>query len=184
MPHHPSNKTTWLLPVITLVLTAALAGLCVWQWLREARLTAGLREEMQRAAVAEQALEENRAQADRLRGENLRVTSQLEQETARLAETLEQLEIIRHDAAQLPQARAEAAELRERLEEAAQAITRANERIEEANKRILAHNETVAAANESITRLTRERDDAVRLLNQRTEQYNQLVRSIEESRRP
>lgn len=183
MPRQSLTSSPWVLPVITLCLTAALAALCVWQWTRESRLTADLRDQTRRAIETEHALEETRAQADRLRGENLRVTALLEQQSSHLAKAVEQAEALQDDASKHQKARAEADALRARLEEAAASVAQANQRIVEANDRILAQNQSVADANEIITRLTTERDEAVRLLNERTEEYNRLARSVEESRR-
>jgi hypothetical protein len=164
----PWILSPWFLPGLSTVLTLGLAALCFWQWQKESTLANDLRQTRGALAVAETRARDETARADAATTRHLEALARAEElNRAREADRAE-LESLRKTAA-------ERDALAAALEEAKALIRQANENTAKAN-------ENGRLASETITRLTAERDDLVRRLNERTEAYNALVKRLEAER--
>lgn len=137
---------------LLMISVVALCGLCAAQWVREAEVRGRLREAQQRHGEAVAALGEEKGRRETQEREVVRLTK-LQQETA--------------EALRLAEARTAELEARPAVDPAAAA---------QRNAEVTAQNEALARQNEQLKKLTSERDDLVRRLNERTKEWNDLVR--------
>ena len=135
-----------------MISVVALSALCVAQWLREAAVRGRLREAQQQHGEAVAALAGEKDRRETQEREVVRLT-QLQQETA--------------EALRLAEARAAELAAQPALDPAA---------VAQRNAEVTAQNEAMARQNEQLKKLTAERDDLVRRLNERTKEWNELVR--------
>jgi hypothetical protein len=135
-----------------MICVVALSALCVAQWLREAAVRGRLREAQQQHGEAVAALAGEKDRRETQEREVVRLT-QLQQETA--------------EALRLAEARAAELAAQPALDPAA---------VAQRNAEVTAQNEAMARQNEQLKKLTAERDDLVRRLNERTKEWNELVR--------
>ncbi len=169
----PSNKSStlsspWLLPGLSCLLTLVLATICIIQWQREAAISQLWVEASERADSAEAKAAEHERRIETLTSQNLRHTGRIEELNKTLAETRDELDKLRHAAAERDTYAAA-------LEQANEVIERANEQIQQANERIQEQNESVGRMNETMRQLDEERTRLVELLNERTAAYNELI---------
>lgn len=149
----PGNPATFI------VLTLALCALCGWQWNRESKL---------RALNLELATDLQSSQKERLElGEKLNAST---------------AEILRLSAA-LTELRATPPTVEEAPDSAAPEVDRLNKIVAEQKAQLETRQAaldaaagSVGKANESIRKLTGERDDLVKRLNEVTAKYNALLR--------
>lgn len=137
---------------LLMISVVALSALCVAQWLREAAVRGRLREAQQQHGEAVAALAGEKDRRETQEREVVRLT-QLQQETA--------------EALRLAEARAAELAAQPALDPAA---------VAQRNAEVTAQNEAMARQNEQLKKLTAERDDLVRRLNERTKEWNELVR--------
>ena len=163
MSRPPAILSSWFLPVLSGILTLALAVLCIWQWRQITDLARDGREAATNAERASREARDHRARADDLAGRNLAAEARVAELNVALAD-----------------ARASLAKLQDTVTKrnamTAAALADARRRIETANERIGQANETARTQEAAINRLAAERDDLVRRLNERTRAYNDLIR--------
>lgn len=165
MSRRPWILSPWFLPGVSTVLTLALAALCFWQWQKESNLMASLRQTRGALVRAEALAKEETSRADAAMTRHLEAL-------ARAEELNRAREVERAELETLRRAAAERDAFAAKLGEAKALIRQANENTAKAN-------ENARTATATITRLTAERDDLARRLNERTEAYNALVKRLE-----
>ncbi|MFM7182963.1 MAG: hypothetical protein ACKO2G_16080 [Verrucomicrobiales bacterium] len=169
MSKRPWILAPWFLPSVSAVLTFGLAALCFWQWQKESGLNNELRQTKDALARAEARANAETTRADAATARQLEALARAEDMTRVWSAERGELERLRRIAA-------ERDALAAAFEEAKARIRLANENINKANI-------GARASAESITRLTAERDDLARRLNERTEAYNALVKRVEAGER-
>lgn len=169
MTRPPAILSPWFLPVVAAVLTLVLAGLCIRQWQREAVLRARVLAAEARATMAESTARENLRRADEMTTRHLDASARAEALTGQLADVRAEAEIMRQAAAERDAMAAAMEEARHRLRAAKDAIN--------------ALNHAAGTRKETNDRLTAERDSLLRMLNDRTKAYNDLVKRMEAEKR-
>lgn len=137
---------------LLMISVVALSALCVAQWVREADVRGRLREAQQQHGEAVAALAGEKGRRETQEREVVRLTK-LQQETA--------------EALRLAEARVAELAAQPAIDPAA---------VAQRNTEVTAQNEAMARQNEQLKKLTAERDDLVRRLNERTKEWNELVR--------
>lgn len=137
---------------LLMISVVALSALCVAQWVREADVRGRLREAQQQHGEAVAALAGEKGRRETQEREVVRLTK-LQQETA--------------EALRLAEARVAELAAQPAVDPAA---------VAQRNAEVTAQNEAMARQNEQLKKLTAERDDLVRRLNERTKEWNELVR--------
>ena len=147
------------------IVLAALCGLCVWQWKREADFRSAHAEVSARLTAESKSLGESRARVAVLEGEVQRIEKLRADTEARFLEAATALKTLEADW----QARALTIDI---LSRAAAAVSRSE-----------GQGELIAKQNELLKKVAAERDDAIQKLNARTrdlnavtEKYNRLVK--------
>ncbi|MEN9285293.1 MAG: hypothetical protein RLZZ179_2786 [Verrucomicrobiota bacterium] len=135
-----------------MISVVALSALCVAQWVREADVRGRLREAQQQHGEAVAALAGEKGRRETQEREVVRLTK-LQQETA--------------EALRLAEAKTAELAAQPAVDPAA---------VAQRNAEVTAQNEAMARQNEQLKKLTAERDDLVRRLNERTKEWNELVR--------
>ncbi len=146
-------------PLVLAALCVALSVFCASQWVRESELRAELRS----ARVAERELREQSAEARRL-GETY--AAEIRRLDARVGELKLAEEAVRKELAVAAAALITARQ--------AAAVAQQNESLRRQNAVVTKQNDVVRTQNESLRKLVAERDEVVRLLNERTELLNKL----------
>ena len=146
-------------PLVLAALCVALSVFCASQWVRESELRAELRS----ARVAERELREHSAEARRL-GETY--AAEIRRLDARVGELKLAEEAVRKELAVAAAALITARQ--------AAAVAQQNESLRRQNAVVTKQNDVVRTQNESLRKLVAERDEVVRLLNERTELLNKL----------
>ena len=165
MSKRPWILSPWFLPGLSTVLTLGLASICFWQWQRDSILTTELRQTRDALMRAETLAKDETTRADAATTRQLEALARAEDLTRVWQAERGELENLRRSAAE-----------RDTL---ASALEEAKARLRLANKNMEKANANVRASAETIGRLTTERDDLARRLNERTEAYNALVKRIE-----
>lgn len=137
---------------LLMISVVALSALCVAQWVREAAVRGRLREAQQQHGEAVAALTGEKGRRETQEREVVRLTK-LQQETA--------------EALRLAEARVAELAAQPAVDPAA---------VAQRNAEVTAQNEAMARQNDQLKKLTAERDDLVRRLNERTKEWNELVR--------
>jgi hypothetical protein len=137
---------------LLMISVVALSALCVAQWVREADVRGRLREAQQQHGEAVAALAGEKGRRETQEREVVRLTK-LQQETA--------------EALRLAEAKTAELAAQPAVDPAA---------VAQRNAEVTAQNEAMARQNEQLKKLTAERDDLVRRLNERTKEWNELVR--------
>jgi hypothetical protein len=135
-----------------MISVVALSALCVAQWVREADVRGRLREAQQQHGEAVAALAGEKGRRETQEREVVRLTK-LQQETA--------------EALRLAEAKTAELAAQPAVDPAA---------VAQRNAEVTAQNEAMARQNDQLKKLTAERDDLVRRLNERTKEWNELVR--------
>lgn len=137
---------------LLMISVVALSALCVAQWVREADVRGRLREAQQQHGEAVAALAGEKGRRETQEREVVRLTK-LQQETA--------------EALRLAEAKTAELAAQPAVDPAA---------VAQRNAEVTAQNEAMARQNDQLKKLTAERDDLVRRLNERTKEWNELVR--------
>ena len=136
---------------------AALCGLCLWQWKREADFRAAIVDYHTRLEAETKAHSETRQRVTVLEAEVARITKLRDDTEAQYLKTLAELRAIEPDWA----ARGRTIEALSQLAAAAPAAEN--------------QNAAIAKQNELLKSLTAERDAAIQKLNARTREFNALT---------
>lgn len=147
-------------PVPTFVLLSllvALCGLCAWQWARESRLREYALSQRNAVTSLTAEREELETRVKAADGEILRLTGSVNELRTTSVSKLQHEEVLQANA-----------QMRESVEKQNLLLVQQNEAIQK-------QNQAIAKANEGITRLSTERDDLARRLNEVTALYNKLA---------
>lgn len=146
---------------------AGLCGICLFQWHREARLRGTTREIAARLQAEILARHEAEARVTTLEAEVNRISGIRDDLETRYQQALGELRAVADDSVSRGQTILALADL---------AASGGPEAVQ-------AQNEAIQTTNERIRQLVAERDDAIRKLNARTREYNELVRRVNAERR-
>jgi chromosome segregation ATPase len=157
---------------ILVALSAAICGLCVWQWVVQSRLRQLIEAERQATVVAEKKFSDQEAQAKRYSEEITRLEA--------LRKDLE--ESTKTNRTELSRVRAELSKisfshtnLTKELELYKEALTNANHSIEKQNA-------AITSQNENFKKLVDERNEFVTKYNKTVTIYNTLVDQVKKER--
>ncbi len=165
MSRPPAILSSWFLPVTSAVLTLAMGALCVWQWQRESSLHDRWQASETRAARAEEDAQSERTRADGLTQRHLEASARVEELNRTLADIRAQLTPLQKAAAE--------------RDTMAATLQQARQRLTTANQSITALNQNARAQKAALDQLAHERNSLARLLNERTQAYNDLVKKVE-----
>lgn len=164
-----SAPSRWTYAYATLAV--ALAGFCIAQWGREARLRTELASTGGQVAVSEKKAYDATKLADTYAAEirtlEARVTELKNAEAAAKADALKASGTQRKAQAELAQAMSDLGAARE-------AIQKQNDSIRKQNAVIAEQNDAIRRQNEAFKKVVEDRNEVVRLLNERTEMLNKL----------
>jgi uncharacterized coiled-coil protein SlyX len=154
-------------PLVLAALCVALAVFCAMQWGREA----DLRSELRTVRIAERDLRTKSAEAIRL-GETY--AGEIRRLDARVGELKRSEEILRKELATARAAELAARQAVAELAPLRASLAKQNDAIRRQNETVTKQNAAIRTQNESLRKLVAERDEVVRLLNERTELLNKL----------
>jgi DNA repair exonuclease SbcCD ATPase subunit len=154
-------------PLVLAALCVVLSVFCAMQWGREA----DLRAELRAVRIAERDQSTKSAEAIRL-GETY--ASEIRRLDARVGELKQSDETLRKELAAARSAEQAARQSIAELTPLRTALAQQNESIRRQNETVTKQNAAIRSQNESLRKLVAERDEVVRLLNERTELLNKL----------
>jgi len=154
-------------PLVLAALCVVLSVFCAMQWGREA----DLRAELRAVRIAERDQSTKSAEAIRL-GETY--ASEIRRLDARVGELKQSEETLRKELAAARSAEQAARQSIAELTPLRTALAQQNESIRRQNETVTKQNAAIRSQNESLRKLVAERDEVVRLLNERTELLNKL----------
>lgn len=167
------------LQILLMFICLGLCGICIIQWQREHVLRTRIDELTQLLVQENKKRVEFEEKAARFEQEIARITTLRNQTEAALLDATENVQQLTADqssrgfsiailSSAYLQARTEAAALRDLAGQGASAIQQRNEVV-------AGQNAAIAKANTQLQQLAKDRDEAIRQLNLRTQEFNELV---------
>lgn len=154
------------LPNLLLVFSMALCGMCVWQWVREGKLTSEKINLHQQIYTNKVVIQGHEANIKKLHSD----VDRLEKVRAELNDT------IKTNTTTIKALEGLADKLTKETQVQQETIETYKGALETANERITSQNEDIKKQNDLIKEVAQQRDDKVGELNKMVEEYNKMVK--------